>query len=72
MNFGLVAFVVELWHDLLTSMAIASNPESSEKQMLTLMAVASNPESSEKQIPHSRLLINMTVQSVQQIRWQPE
>ena len=48
-NFGLVhvAFVVELWHDL-----------------LTLTAVASNPEFSKKQIPHSRLLINMTVQSV--------
>ena len=28
------------------------------------LAVASNPESSEEQIPHNRLLINMTVQSV--------
>ena len=49
-DFGLVA-LFELWHDLLTSMAVASNPESSEEQ-----------------VSHSRLLINMTVQSVQQIR----
>ena len=49
-SFGLVA-LFELWHDLLTSMAVASNPESSEEQ-----------------VSHSRLLINMTVQSVQQIR----
>ena len=36
--------------------------------MLTSMAVASNPESSEEPIPHNKLLINMTVQYVQQIR----
>ena len=40
--------------------------------LLTLTAVDSNPESSKEQNPHNRLLINMTVQSVQQIRWQPE
>ena len=44
--------------------------------MLTSMAVASNSESSEEQICHNRLLINMTVQYVQQIRqrleWNPE
>ena len=33
------------------------------------MAVASNPESSEEQICHNMLLINMTVQYVQQIRY---
>ena len=46
------------------------------RDLLTLTAVASSPESSEEQIPHNRLLINMTVQSVQQIRrrteWSPE
>ena len=36
--------------------------------MLTSTAVASNPESSNEPIPHNKLLINMTVQSVQQIR----
>ena len=40
--------------------------------LLTLTDVASSPESSEEQIPHNRLLINMTVQSVQQIRRGPE
>ena len=58
-EFWISSFIVELWHDLLTSTAVASNPESSEEQ-----------------IPHSRLLINMTVQSVQQFRrrleWNPE
>ena len=58
-GFWISSFIVELWHDLLTSTAVASNPESSEEQ-----------------IPHSRLLINMTVQSVQQFRrrleWNPE
>ena len=42
----------------------------------TSTAVASNPEFIEEQISHNRLLINMTVQSVQQIRrwpkWNPE
>ena len=33
-DFGLVALLwPELWHDLLTSMAVASNPESSEEQI---------------------------------------
>ena len=36
--------------------------------LLAVTAVTSNPESSEEQILHNRLLINMTVQSVQQIR----
>ena len=45
------ANLMELWRDLLTSTAVASNPESSKEQ-----------------IPHNKLLINMTVQSVQQIR----
>ena len=36
--------------------------------VLTSTADASNPESNEKQIPHSKLLINMTVQFLQQIR----
>ena len=36
--------------------------------LLTSMAVASNPEYREEQLAHSRLLVNMTVQSVQQIR----
>ena len=36
--------------------------------MLTSTAVASNPESSNEPIPHNKLLINMTVQSVQQVR----
>ena len=49
-EFWISSFVVKLWRDLLTSMAVASNPEFSEEQ-----------------IPHDRLLINMTVQSVQQI-----
>ena len=40
--------------------------------LLTLTAVSSSPESSEEQISHNRLLINMTVQSVQQIRRRPE
>ena len=31
--FGLEAFVVELWHDVLTLTAVASNPECSEKQI---------------------------------------
>ena len=34
--------------------------------LLALTAVASNPECSEEQIPHNRLLINMTIQSVPQ------
>ena len=42
------------------------------RDLLTLMAVASSSESSEEQIPHNRLLINMIVQSVQQIWWRPE
>ena len=58
-EFWISSFIVELWRDLLTSTAVASNPESSEEQ-----------------IPHNRLLINMTVQSVQQIsrwpEWNPE
>ena len=58
-GFWISSFIVELWRDLLTSTAVASNPESSKEQ-----------------IPHSRLLINMTVQSVQQIsrwpEWNPE
>ena len=54
-EFWIRGFVVKLWRDL-----------------LTLMAVASSPESSKEQIPHNRLLINMTVQSVQQIRRRPE
>ena len=54
-QFWISSFIVELWCDLLNSMAVASNPESSKEQ-----------------IPHNRLLINMTVQSVQQIRLQPE
>ena len=37
--------------------------------LLTLTAVTSISESSNEQIPHYRLLINTTVQSVQQIRW---
>ena len=37
-------------------------------RLLTLTAVFRCPESSEEQIPHSRLLINMTVQSAQQFR----
>ena len=41
------------------------------RDLLTL-TVASSPESSKEQIPHNRLLINMTVQSVQQIRRRPE
>ena len=41
-----------LWRDLLTSMAVVSNPEYKEEQLV-----------------HSTLLVNMTVQSVQQIRW---
>ena len=40
--------------------------------LLTFTAVASSPESSEEQIPHNTLLINMTVQSVHQIRRRPE
>ena len=40
--------------------------------LLTVTAVASSPESNEEQIPHNRLLINMTVESVQQIRRRPE
>ena len=36
--------------------------------LLTLMALAGNPESSEEQISHNRLLINMKVQSIQQIK----
>ena len=40
--------------------------------LLTLTAVASNPKSSEEKIHHSRLLVNMTIQSVQQIRQRPE
>ena len=51
-EFWISGFIVELWCDL-----------------LTLTAVASNPDSSEKQILHYKLLMNMTVQSVQQIRW---
>ena len=54
-GFWIISFIVELWRDL-----------------FTLTAVASNPESSEEQIPYNRLLINMTVQSVQQISWWPE
>ena len=37
--------------------------------LLTSMAVVSNPEYREGQLAHGRLLVNMTVQSVQQIRW---
>ena len=40
--------------------------------MLTLTTVASNKQSSEDQAAHSRILFNMTVRSVQQIRWRPE
>ena len=40
--------------------------------MLTLTTVANNKQSSEDQAAHNRLLFNMTVQSVQQIRRQPE
>ena len=40
--------------------------------MLISMTVASNTELSKDQAAHSRLLFNMTVQSVQQIRWWPE
>ena len=36
------------------------------------MTVAGNKQSSEDQAAHSRLHFNMTVQSVQQIRWRPE
>ena len=58
-EFWISSFTVELWLDLLTSKAVASNPESSTQQ-----------------ITDNRLLINMTVQSVQQIRqrpkWNPE
>ena len=42
------------------------------RDLLTSMAVVSNPEYREEQLVHSRLLVNMTVQSVQQIRWWPE
>ena len=42
------------------------------RDLLTLTVVTSNPEFSKEQIPHNRLLINMTGQSVQQIRQQPE
>ena len=38
------------------------------RDLLTLTAVASNPESSEEQIPHNKLLINITVQTVKLIR----
>ena len=52
---GTCSFIVELWRDLLTSTAVASNSESNDKQ-----------------IPHNRLLINTTVQSVKQIKRRPE
>ena len=54
-EFWIRSFDVELWHDI-----------------LTLKAVASNPESSKEEIPHNRLLINVTVQFVPQIRQRPE
>ena len=40
--------------------------------MLTLTTVASNKQTSKDKTSHNRLLFNMTVRSVQQIRWQPE